>query len=183
MSGCKTVSKINDVDESHIVTEISDTLSNDTVAEENIIIDTVEIDTVLIGTVLIENNDTVIVDTAMKNDTVITVALETKKTLPQKESFVDDKIERTCNDSTIQDFRNNKIYYYGQAKVVYEDITIEEFLDTIKGEVINVRQIKSRRIKVIDIAENEIDVWNDTEKRLGPFPRRICSLVWKTHQK
>lgn len=51
-------------------------------------------------------------------------------------------------------------FQYGNKDEIYEDITIEEFLDTIRGEVINVRQIKSRRIKVIDIAENEIDVWN-----------------------
>ena len=42
-----------------------------------------------------------------------------------QESFIEDKIERSCNDSTVQDFKNNKIYYYGGAKVVYEDITIE----------------------------------------------------------
>ncbi len=41
------------------------------------------------------------------------------------EPFIEDKIERSCSDSTIQDFKNNKIYYYGDAKVVYEDITIE----------------------------------------------------------
>lgn len=43
----------------------------------------------------------------------------------QSKTFLEDKIERSCNDSTIQDFRNNKIRYYGGAKVVYEDITIE----------------------------------------------------------
>ena len=42
-----------------------------------------------------------------------------------QEPLIDDKIERSCNDSTVQDFKNNKIYYYGDAKVVYEDITIE----------------------------------------------------------
>ena len=47
-----------------------------------------------------------------------------------QKSFIEDKIERSCNDSTIQDFKNNKIYYYGDAKVVYEDITIEaEFIE------------------------------------------------------
>ena len=43
----------------------------------------------------------------------------------KSKTFLEDKIERSCNDSTIQDFRNNKIRYYGGAKVVYEDITIE----------------------------------------------------------
>ena len=42
-----------------------------------------------------------------------------------QQPLIDDKIERSCNDSTVQDFKNNKIYYYGDAKVVYEDITIE----------------------------------------------------------
>lgn len=46
------------------------------------------------------------------------------KTQKQK-SLIEDKIERSCNDSTIQDFKNNKIYYYGGAKVIYDDITIE----------------------------------------------------------
>ena len=47
-----------------------------------------------------------------------------------QKSFIEDKIERSCNDSTVQDFKNNKIYYYGSAKVVYEDITIEaEFIE------------------------------------------------------
>ena len=43
----------------------------------------------------------------------------------EEDPLLEDKIERSCNDSTVQDFKNNKIYYYGDAKVVYEDITIE----------------------------------------------------------
>ncbi|MBO5853783.1 MAG: LPS-assembly protein LptD, partial [Bacteroidales bacterium] len=122
MSGCKTVSNVNDVDENHIVTEISDTLLNDTVVEENITTDSIEIDTAEVLT-----NDTIVVDSVAKKDTVIS---KNQNIVVKKESFVDDKIERTCNDSTVQDFRNNKIYYYGQAKVVYEDITIEaEFIE------------------------------------------------------
>ena len=122
LSGCKTVSNVNDVDENHIVTEISDTLLNDTVVEENITTDSIEIDTAEVLT-----NDTIVVDSVAKKDTVIS---KNQNIVVKKESFVDDKIERTCNDSTVQDFRNNKIYYYGQAKVVYEDITIEaEFIE------------------------------------------------------
>ena len=96
-----------------------------------------------------ENNDSVVaVDTShvIKNDSLIvdddtlasevdavtdsiavadSLAPSVEKQPFQRKSFIDDKIERTCADSTIQDFKNNKIYYYGDAKVVYEDITIE----------------------------------------------------------
>ena len=47
------------------------------------------------------------------------------QTSEAEDPLLEDKIERSCNDSTVQDFKNNKIYYYGDAKVVYEDITIE----------------------------------------------------------
>ena len=53
------------------------------------------------------------------------IANSQKPKAKSQESFIEDKIERSCNDSTVQDFKNNKIYYYGGAKVVYEDITIE----------------------------------------------------------
>lgn len=43
----------------------------------------------------------------------------------QKKSSIEFQIDRSCNDSTIQDFKGNKIYYYGEAKVHYDDITIE----------------------------------------------------------
>lgn len=38
---------------------------------------------------------------------------------------IDTPIDRTCNDSTIQDFKNNRIYYYGNAVIKYDDIEIE----------------------------------------------------------
>jgi len=53
------------------------------------------------------------------------IAKSQKPKAKSQESFIEDKIERSCNDSTVQDFKNNKIYYYGGAKVVYDDITIE----------------------------------------------------------
>ena len=62
------------------------------------------------------------------NDSITTTAKADSNNHQRQESnksFIEDKIERTCNDSTIQDFKNNKIYYYGGAKVVYDDITIE----------------------------------------------------------
>jgi Organic solvent tolerance protein OstA len=42
-----------------------------------------------------------------------------------KKSPLDAQIDRTCNDSTIQDFKHNKIYYYGGAVIKYDDIMIE----------------------------------------------------------
>ena len=121
LSGCKTVGYVNEVDENQDTINILDTLVLDTisdsVSENPLLLDTVKIDSVVTL-----KNDTIVSDTIAKNDSIIT---EKEKAAPKKESFIDDKIERTCNDSTIQDYKNNKVYYYGDAKVVYEDITIE----------------------------------------------------------
>ncbi len=121
LSGCKTVGYVNEVDENQDTINILDTLVLDTisdsVSENPLLLDTVKIDSVVTL-----KNDTIVSDTITKNDSIIT---EKEKAAPKKESFIDDKIERTCNDSTIQDYKNNKVYYYGDAKVVYEDITIE----------------------------------------------------------
>ena len=121
LSGCKTVGYVNEVDENQDTINILDTLVLDTisdsVSENPLLLDTVKIDSVVTL-----KNDTIVSDTIVKNDSIIT---EKEKAAPKKESFIDDKIERTCNDSTIQDYKNNKVYYYGDAKVVYEDITIE----------------------------------------------------------
>ena len=43
----------------------------------------------------------------------------------EKKSPLDAQIDRTCNDSTIQDFKNNKIFYYGGAVIKYDDIEVE----------------------------------------------------------
>ena len=121
LSGCKTVGYVNEVDENQDTINILDTLVLDTisdsVSENPLLLDTVKTDSVMML-----KNDTIVSDTITKNDSIIT---EKEKAAPKKESFIDDKIERTCNDSTIQDYKNNKVYYYGDAKVVYEDITIE----------------------------------------------------------
>lgn len=121
LSGCKTVGYVNEVDENQDTINILDTLVLDTisdsVSENPLLLDTVKIDSVVTL-----KNDAIVSDTIAKNDSIIT---EKEKAAPKKESFIDDKIERTCNDSTIQDYKNNKVYYYGDAKVVYEDITIE----------------------------------------------------------
>ena len=121
LSGCKTVGYVNEVDENQDTINILDTLVLDTisdsVSENPLLLDTVKIDSVVTL-----KNDTIVSDTITKNDSIIS---KKEKAAPKKESFIDDKIERTCNDSTIQDYKNNKVYYYGDAKVVYEDITIE----------------------------------------------------------
>lgn len=121
LSGCKTVGYVNEVDENQDTINILDTLVLDTIS------DSISENPLLLGTVKIDSvvtlkNDTIVSDTIAKNDSIIS---KKEKAAPKKESFIDDKIERTCNDSTIQDYKNNKVYYYGDAKVVYEDITIE----------------------------------------------------------
>ncbi len=121
LSGCKTIGYVNEVDENQDTINVSDTLIFDTVSDnvsENLIVP----DTVRMDSVVMQKNDTIALDTIAKNDSIIS---KKEKNVSQKESFIDDKIERTCNDSTIQDYKNNKVYYYGDAKVVYEDITIE----------------------------------------------------------
>ena len=121
LSGCKTIGYVNEVGENQDTINISDSLILDTVSDnvsENLIVP----DTVRIDSIVMQKNDTIALDTITKNDSIIS---KKEKSAPKKESFIDDKIERTCNDSTIQDYKNNKVYYYGDAKVVYEDITIE----------------------------------------------------------
>ena len=120
LSGCKTLDYVNEVDENQDTINIIDTIVLDTISD-SISKNPLPVDTVKIDSVLTQKNDTVAPDTIAKKD----IAPKKEKTAPQKESFIDDKIERSCNDSTIQDYKNNKVYYYGDAKVVYEDITIE----------------------------------------------------------
>ena len=57
-------------------------------------------------------------------DTLLT-GQDTLITNKEKKSAIEAQIDRSCNDSTIQDFRNNKIYYYGDVKIKYDDIEIE----------------------------------------------------------
>ena len=120
LSGCKTLDYVNEVDENQDTINIIDTLVLDTVID-TVVEKSSFLDTIKNDTVLTQKNDIVVSDTIVKND----IAPKKEKTAPQKESFVEDKIERSCSDSTIQDYKNNKVYYYGDAKVVYEDIVIE----------------------------------------------------------
>lgn len=144
MSGCKTMNVVSEKEENHDTVNISelfvtDTIS-DTINEEVVVAAEVKTDSVLpqeVDTLLNHDIDTliyqevdsllyqdtvgVVSDTIVKNDTL----LPQRKSAPAKKSFVNDKIERSCSDSTIQDLKTNKIYYYGDAKVVYEDIVIE----------------------------------------------------------
>ena len=119
MSGCKTLNVVGETEEKQDTVSVSmpyvaDTIKTD--IEKVLVVDTVKKEVVVPQ----KHNDTVIDTIAKKED----VPSEQKKPVT-KESFIDDKIERSCNDSTVQDFKNNKVYYYGDAKVVYEDITIE----------------------------------------------------------
>ncbi len=119
MSGCKTLDVTGEVNENQDTIKYVDTLVNDSLSEKNISSDSLKIDTIS------AHNATL--DTVSAGDTLVE---QGAKQEPKQLSFIDDKIERSCNDSTIQDFKNNKIYYYGGAKVVYEDITIEaEFIE------------------------------------------------------
>ena len=117
LSACRTLKVTEEVNENqdtiNIIDTILDTIVNDSTSEKK-----ADSDSLNFTIDLPLNTDTLSCESTSKSDSVV----------PQKTesvSFIDDKIERSCNDSTIQDFKNNKIYYYGEAKVVYEDITIE----------------------------------------------------------
>ncbi len=45
--------------------------------------------------------------------------------VPKKDSTFEVKVERTATDSVVQDMKEKIIYYYGNAVVKYEDITLE----------------------------------------------------------
>ena len=119
MSGCKTLNVVGETEEKQDTVSVSTPYVADTIKtdiEKVLVADTVKKEVVVPQ----KHNDTILDTIAKKEE----VQSEQKKPAT-KESFIDDKIERSCNDSTVQDFKNNKVYYYGDAKVVYEDITIE----------------------------------------------------------
>jgi len=131
MMGCGSQKSI------HIIDNQNDKTINDSVEEDKIQSlkkdSLVRKDTALNGGLvliidsLVKNdsifsNDSIILkDTVVSSDTV-TIMVPTKV---EKKSSIDSQIDRSCNDSTIQDLKRNKIYYYGDAKVKYDDITIE----------------------------------------------------------
>ena len=43
----------------------------------------------------------------------------------RSQNTIEAQIDRTCNDSTIQDLKKNKIFYYGGAVIKYDDIEIQ----------------------------------------------------------
>lgn len=99
---------------------IFDTIDNDTTElyyDKNIdTISSVKGDSLFINNVdslFINNND---------KDSLVSKSVVAKE---EKKPLIEDKIERSCNDSTIQDFKNNKIHYYGNAKITYDKIMIE----------------------------------------------------------
>lgn len=67
------------------------------------------------------NDSMVLLDTTAVGDTV-SVTIPAKD---EKKSAIDNQIDRSCNDSVIQDLKHSRIYYYGDAQVKYDDITIE----------------------------------------------------------
>jgi len=73
---------------------------------------------------IVIQKDTTSLFTVLGTADTLTVA-DTTAVAAEKKSSIEYKIDRSCNDSTIQDFKGNKIYYYGEAKVNYDDITIE----------------------------------------------------------
>lgn len=116
LSACKTVDYVDDIKENN------DSIIIDTsqIIEDKVITSNTDTLTISNDSMFI-SNDTII-DSIISRDSITEV---TSEKAPQKKSMIDDMIERSCNDSTIQDLRNNKVYYYGDAKVVYDDITIE----------------------------------------------------------
>lgn len=48
-----------------------------------------------------------------------------KKAAPAKKTTLDYKLERTAQDSIIQDLKNRKVYLYGGSVVIYGDIKLE----------------------------------------------------------
>ena len=69
----------------------------------------------------------IVTDTIHRNDSIQMVndSIAAKPVIKEKKSTIDAQIERTSNDSTIQDFKNNKIFYYGGAVIKYDDIEIQ----------------------------------------------------------
>ena len=119
MSGCKTLNVVGETEEKQDTVSVSTPYAADTIKTDTEKVPAA--DTVKKEVVVPQKHNATPIDTIAKKEDVPS---EQKKPAT-KESFIDDKIERSCNDSTVQDFKNNKVYYYGDAKVVYEDITIE----------------------------------------------------------
>lgn len=117
MSACKTIDYVNDTEDKHDSVLVVDTSH---VVEDTVVTSVGDTVLIIADSVFIETN--IVVDTIVNDDSLVEKPVENSS---QKKSFIEDKIERTCSDSTIQDFKSNKIYYYGDAKVVYDDITIE----------------------------------------------------------
>ena len=117
LSGCRTLKPTSEVNEIQDTIKYYDSILDESPVKKDTLADTLGTDTVLMPKTSIAARDSV-----ANHDTVVP---QENKPAQKQAAFIDDKIERSCNDSTVQDFKNNKIYYYGDAKVVYGDITIE----------------------------------------------------------
>ena len=69
----------------------------------------------------------IVTDTLHFNDSIqpLNDTVSDKIPVKEKKSAIESQIDRTSNDSTIQDFKNNKIFYYGGAVIKYDDIEIQ----------------------------------------------------------
>ena len=70
--------------------------------------------------------DTLIIPALDSLKTLLTDSIKTADTLKGKaKEMLETKVERTAQDSIIQDLKNHKVYLYGNAMIIYGDIKLE----------------------------------------------------------
>lgn len=71
--------------------------------------------------------DTLLYNDTIVGDTVITTSISGDTVIEERvqRTRLDDKLARFAVDSIVQDIRQRKIFLYGDAKVVYQDITLK----------------------------------------------------------
>ena len=101
LSGCKTLEHINNEEGKEDTIIKKDTLINDSIID-TLTVELHHLDSIAKDSVTVKINDSIVIDTIVKTDSIVT---GNKNTTPKKEtkkeSFIDDKIERSCNDSTV----------------------------------------------------------------------------------
>ncbi len=53
-----------------------------------------------------------------------------------------------------------KGFKYTNEDIIYDDIFIEKFIESIRRDIENIEQIKTRRVRMIDIEDKEINKWS-----------------------
>ena len=53
-----------------------------------------------------------------------------------------------------------KGFKYTNEDIIYDDIFIEKFIESMRRDIENIEQIKTRRVRMIDIEEKEINKWS-----------------------